>query len=56
MAVMDTSVYVTLINPNEAAHHATWQWYIRAVRAGEPIVAPAIMLAEVAVVATLKPG
>jgi predicted nucleic acid-binding protein len=48
MAVIDTSVYVTLINPNEAAYEATWQWYTSAVRAGEPIVAPAILLAEVA--------
>lgn len=48
MAVMDTSVYVTLINPNESAHEATWAWYVRSVRQREPLVAPAIMLAEVA--------
>jgi predicted nucleic acid-binding protein len=48
MAVMDTSVYVTLINPREAAHEATWAWYIGTVRAGESIVASVIMLAEVA--------
>jgi predicted nucleic acid-binding protein len=48
MAVMDTSVYVALINPNEPAHATSWAWYVRTVRRREPIVAPAIMLAEVA--------
>lgn len=48
MAVMDTSVYVALINPMEPAHQASWAWYLRTARGGEPIVAPAIILAEVA--------
>ncbi|MCA9871279.1 MAG: PIN domain-containing protein [Anaerolineae bacterium] len=48
MAVIDTSVYVTLINPNETAHEAAWAWYVNAIREGEPLVAPAIILPEVA--------
>ncbi len=48
MAVMDTSVYVAILNPNEPGHAASWAWYIRMIRAGEPIAAPAILLAEVA--------
>ena len=38
MAVIDTSVYVTLINPNETAHEAAWAWYVNAIREGEPLV------------------
>lgn len=48
MAVMDTSVYVAILHPNEPGHTASWAWYIRMIRAGEPIAAPAILLAEVA--------
>jgi predicted nucleic acid-binding protein len=48
MAVMDTSVYVAILNPNEPGHAASWAWYTRTTRASEPIVAPVILLAEAA--------
>ncbi len=48
MAVIDTSVYLAILNPNEPGHQASWAWYARTVRMGEPIVAPVILLAEAA--------
>lgn len=48
MAVMDASVYIALINASEEGHVASWRWYLQAVRSGEPICAPAIILGEVA--------
>jgi predicted nucleic acid-binding protein len=48
MAVIDASVYIALINADEDGHEASWRWYIQAVRSGEPIFAPAIILGEVA--------
>jgi predicted nucleic acid-binding protein len=48
MAVIDASVYIALINADEAGHAASWRWYLHAVRNGERIIAPAIMLGEVA--------
>lgn len=48
MAVIDASVYVALINPHEEAHEECWAWLRDAYPAGEPIAAPAILVAEVA--------
>lgn len=48
MAVVDASVYIALINADEAGHAASWRWYIQTVRSGEQIYAPTIILGEVA--------
>lgn len=48
MAVIDASVYVTLVKADEADHAKSWAWFEQAVAAGEPIYAPAILIAEVA--------
>jgi predicted nucleic acid-binding protein len=48
MPVIDASVYVALINAHEAEHAASWAWFERIRARGEPIAAPAILLAEVA--------
>jgi len=48
MAVVDASVYIALINANEDGHAASWHWYLQAVRSGEQLYAPAIILGEVA--------
>jgi predicted nucleic acid-binding protein len=48
MAVIDASVYVSLINAREATHAGSWTWFQQAKSAQEPISAPVILLAEVA--------
>ena len=48
MAVIDASVYVALMNAREAAHASSWAWFERTQAAQESVVAPVIMLAEVA--------
>jgi predicted nucleic acid-binding protein len=48
MAVIDASVYVTLMNAHEAAHDSSWAWFEQAKRSGEAIRAPAILIVEVA--------
>lgn len=48
MAVVDASVYVALINSLEEAHEECWAWLREAHPAGEPIAAPALLVAEVA--------
>jgi predicted nucleic acid-binding protein len=48
MAVIDASVYVALINANESDHDSSWAWFQSAQSAQESILAPAILLAEVA--------
>jgi predicted nucleic acid-binding protein len=48
MAVIDASVYVALINAHESEHARCWAWFERVKAAQEPIVAPVILLAEVA--------
>ena len=48
MAVIDASVYIALINAQEQAHARSWAWFERAKASGESVVAPAILLAEVA--------
>ncbi len=47
MAVIDASVYVALINAHESEHSSSWAWFEQAKDAQEPVVAPAILLAEV---------
>jgi len=48
MAVMDASLYVALVNEREDAHTSSWAWFEQAQAVREPILAPAIVLAEVA--------
>jgi predicted nucleic acid-binding protein len=48
MAVIDASVYVALIHAHEKDHMASWAWFERAKAAQEPVIAPVILLAEVA--------
>ena len=48
MAVLDASVYVALVNKNEAHHERSWAWFQQVQSAQEPITAPVILLAEVA--------
>jgi predicted nucleic acid-binding protein len=48
MAVIDASVVVALINTHEEEHASSWVWFEQARLADEPIVAPVIMLSEVA--------
>ena len=49
MAVIDASVYVALINAREKDHARCWAWFKQARAAQGSIVAPVILLAEVAV-------
>jgi predicted nucleic acid-binding protein len=48
MAVIDASVYIALINAHEKDHPASWAWFEQAQATREPVVAPVILLAEVA--------
>jgi predicted nucleic acid-binding protein len=48
MPVVDASVYVALMNAQEAEHGSSWAWFQKAQAAGDPILAPVILLAEVA--------
>lgn len=48
MAVIDASVYMALINAHEKDHTTSWAWFEQAKAARESIVAPVILLAEVA--------
>jgi predicted nucleic acid-binding protein len=48
VAVIDASVYIALINAYEKDHTTSWGWFEQAKTAQEPIVAPVILLAEVA--------
>jgi predicted nucleic acid-binding protein len=48
MAVLDASVIVALFNSEEPHHEACRNWFVRATNANEPLVAPVVMLAEVA--------
>jgi predicted nucleic acid-binding protein len=48
MAIIDASVYVTLINTHEQDHARSWAWFEQAKAAQEPTVAPVILLPEVA--------
>ncbi|MGQ9584565.1 MAG: type II toxin-antitoxin system VapC family toxin [Anaerolineae bacterium] len=48
MAVIDASVYVALVHTQGDHHDRAWAWFEKAQAAGEPVAAPAILLAEVA--------
>ena len=48
MPVIDASVYVALMNAHETDHANSWAWFQKAQAAGDPILAPVILLAEVA--------
>lgn len=48
MPVIDASVYVALMNPNEAEHASCWAWFENAKGVQEEIAAPVILLAETA--------
>jgi predicted nucleic acid-binding protein len=48
MAVLDASVYVALMNANKPHHARSWRWLQQAQSDHESLVAPIILLAEVA--------
>jgi predicted nucleic acid-binding protein len=48
MPVIGASVYIALINAHEDGHDDSWAWLEQAISAQEPVVAPVILLAEVA--------
>ena len=48
MAVIDASVYIALVNAYEREHSSSWAWFEQARAADESIVAPVILLSEVA--------
>ena len=48
MAVIDASVAVALVNVQEKEHAACWAWFEAARYEEEPILAPVLLLAEVA--------
>jgi predicted nucleic acid-binding protein len=48
MPVIDASVYISLINAGEEQHASSWAWYEIVQARQEPLVAPVILLAEIA--------
>jgi len=48
MPVLDASVYVALVNAEEAAHAESFTWFRHMVEEGAIITAPCIILTEVA--------
>ncbi len=48
MAVIDASVYVALINAHEKDYARSWAWLERAKGERQAIIAPVILMAEVA--------
>jgi predicted nucleic acid-binding protein len=48
MPVLDASVCVALFNPKEPGHEPSRRWFHEAGEGDEPVVAPVILLAEVA--------
>ena len=48
MAVIDASVTIALVNAREREHASSWAWFEQARMADESIVAPVILLSEVA--------
>jgi len=48
MVVIDASVYVSLVNADERNHDQSLAWFSQALMESEPVVAPAILLPEVA--------
>ncbi|RPI53159.1 MAG: PIN domain-containing protein [Chloroflexi bacterium] len=48
MAVVDASVYVALVNAHERDYARSWTWLERAKGDREAVIAPVILMAEVA--------
>jgi predicted nucleic acid-binding protein len=48
MAVIDASVYIALVNAHEREHSSSWAWFEHAQATGEAIVAPVMLLSEIA--------
>ena len=48
MAIIDASVYIALVNAHEKEHASSWAWFEQARAVEESVVAPVILLAEVA--------
>jgi predicted nucleic acid-binding protein len=48
MAVIDASVYIALVNAHEREHASSWAWFEQTREAGKSIVAPVVLLPEVA--------
>lgn len=48
MAILDASVYVALLRATEPAHEQSWGWVQQARQRGERLLAPALLLPEVA--------
>lgn len=48
MPVIDASVYIALMNEHERAYVSSWAWFEQAQAAQESIIAPVILMAEVA--------
>ena len=48
MAVLDASVVVALFSANEPHHAASREWLVQATAVAEPLIAPVVVLAEVA--------
>ena len=47
MAVIDASLYISLINVNESSHATSWAWFQQAQLGQESLSAPVILLAEI---------
>ena len=48
MPVIDASIYISLVTRGEDAHQPTRTWYEAALRSGEVMHAPVVILSEVA--------
>jgi len=48
MAVMDASVFVAMLNPNETGYAASSAWFQQELRLKNVISAPAVLIAEAA--------
>jgi predicted nucleic acid-binding protein len=46
MLVVDTSVYVALLNKEDVGHEASRRWFESVVRNGERLIAPVIIMVE----------
>jgi predicted nucleic acid-binding protein len=56
MAVIDASVYISLVNAHEREHASSWAWFEQTMVAEEPMVAPVILLSEVAAALSAPTG
>jgi len=48
VAIVDASVYIAIVNAGEQHHERAWTWFEKAAREESGILAPSILLAEVA--------